>query len=46
MTVVLVRDNEQVVCKWFDQNKSNEETFPKDALEIYQENSGFCVTEY
>ena len=38
MTVVLVRDNEQVVCKWFEQNKSNEETFPKAALDIYHEN--------
>ena len=46
MTVVLVRDNEQVVCKWFEQNKSNEETFPKDALDIYHENSCSFVTDY
>ena len=46
MTVVLVRDNEQVVCKWFEQNKSNEETFPKAALDSYHENSGSFVTDY
>ncbi|MFZ7157744.1 YodC family protein [Avibacterium gallinarum] len=48
MTVISDKEDEKILCKWFDHNKSNEEAFPKEALDIYQENSSLSgfVTEY
>ncbi|MCW9718313.1 YodC family protein [Avibacterium sp. 21-599] len=37
MTVISEKDNEEVVCMWFDSNNRQfKESFPKTALFIYE----------